>query len=61
MGVLILPPVGSTNPDEMTVPPRLVAVPMKVPLKTGRAIGCAVGVMVVLPMTIAGAPMTTTQ
>lgn len=37
-------------------PPRSVATPTKLPLKTGRAMGCAVGVMVMLPMMIAGAP-----
>jgi len=37
-------------------PPRFVAVPTKVPLKTDRAMGCAVGVMVILPRMICGAP-----
>ena len=36
-------------------PPRLVAVPMMLPLKMGRLIGLAVGVMVELPTTITGA------
>jgi len=39
-----------------TPAPRFVAVPTKVPLKTDKAIGCAVGVMVMLPRTICGAP-----
>ena len=39
-----------------TPAPRFVAVPRKVPLKTDRAMGCAVGVMVTLPRMICGAP-----
>ena len=45
---------GRTIPDDP--PPRFVAVPTKVPLNTDRAIGCALGVIVILPMIIWGAP-----
>ena len=50
----ILYPVGKTIPD--VPPPRLVAVPIKVPLNVGRARGLAVGMMVVFPTMMCGAP-----
>lgn len=55
-----MPPDGSEYPVGKMIaddpPSKLVAVPTKVPLYTGRAMGLAVGMMVLLPTTMCGAP-----
>lgn len=47
---------GRAVPDDPVPAARLVAVPVKLPLKTDNAMGCAVGVIVEFPTTICGTP-----